>query len=258
MEARLEDEDENGMVGEDDDAPLMMVSYCHRHCRVDVERAKGWVVEDDEPGNGFEPRRAAAVTSLETKRATELEGDGDDETPLKRRREELLERIRKRDDVLDQPEDSMGAARCRAYERYFLPLRGHPRTEAGEETIVADKTVLRRALQHGLVDSGFGARRSGSRGGSRHRREREAWVQCESCSKWRRVRQSVAEAFSRADAGQWTCADSEHPRIKTCDVPQELPDDDIDERVALGDECPFYDDDDLDPPEIIADSNRDE
>ena len=28
-----------GEEDEDEDAPLMMVSYCHRHCRVDTERA---------------------------------------------------------------------------------------------------------------------------------------------------------------------------------------------------------------------------
>jgi hypothetical protein len=106
-----------------------------------------------------------------------------------------------------------------------------------------------------------GAREEGPRGRSRDgrkRREREAWVQCETCSKWRRVRQSVAEAFARADAGQWTCAISEHPRVNECDVPQELPDDDIDERVALGDKCPFYDDDDLDPPEVIREEEEEE
>ncbi|EEH53253.1 set domain protein [Micromonas pusilla CCMP1545] len=34
MEARLGEDD-----GEDEDSPLMMVSYCHRHCLVDTERA---------------------------------------------------------------------------------------------------------------------------------------------------------------------------------------------------------------------------
>ena len=77
-------------------------------------------------------------------------------------------------------------------------------------------------------------------------------MQCESCNKWRRVPQSQAEEFSRADAGEWICSVSSHPKINSCDVPQELEDDDIDARIAMGDECPFYDDDDLDPPEIIV------
>ena len=124
-----------------------------------------------------------------------------------------------------------------------------------EETIVG-VGALRRALRHGVGDADVKPR-GRSRDG-RKRREREAWVQCETCSKWRRVRQSVAEAFARADAGQWTCSISEHPRVNACDVPQELPDDDIDERVALGDKCPFYDDDDLDPPEVIREEEEEE
>ena len=43
-----------------------------------------------------------------------------------------------------EPEDEWGAARSREYKP-----QGHPRTEAGEETIIADKP-LRRALQHGM------------------------------------------------------------------------------------------------------------
>ena len=83
-------------------------------------------------------------------------------------------------------------------------------------------------------------------------REREAWVQCESCDKWRRVPHSQAARFSRKDAGNWICSISSHPKINSCDVPQELGNDDIDARIAMGDECPFYDDDDLNPPAFIV------
>ena len=83
-------------------------------------------------------------------------------------------------------------------------------------------------------------------------REREAWVQCESCDKWRRVPHSQAARFSRKDAGNWICSISSHPKINSCDVPQELGNDDIDARIAMGVECPFYDDDDLNPPAFIV------
>jgi hypothetical protein len=62
---------------------------------------------------------------------------------------------------------------------------------------------MRRALQHGLA--------GGCGGTPQGRPEREAWVQCENCNKWRRVLQTTAEAFSREDAGQWTCEVSAHP-----------------------------------------------
>ena len=257
MEASLDDEDAEDP---DADAPLRMVSYCHRHCRVDAERAKAWAVEEsaagaekdkkgaDEPGiDAAGSNKPPAVSDAKLSKA-EREALVSE---AKKREEEALSRRRARDDALDAPEDALGAARCRPYDASLY--KGHPRTEAGEETIVA-AGALRRALRHGVGD-GDVKPRGRSRDG-RKRREREAWVQCETCSKWRRVRQSVAEAFARADAGQWTCSISEHPRVNACDVPQELPDDDIDERVALGDKCPFYDDDDLDPPEVIREEEE--
>ena len=261
MEASLDDEDAEDP---DADAPLVMVSYCHRHCRVDVERAKAWAGEESASGAGpgaAEKKSASAAKGGADERDTKEDKLSEDKKlskaerealaieTKKREEEELLRRIA-RDDALDAPEDALGAARCRPYDASLY--KGHPRTEAGEETIVADARAIRRALQHGMGDMADARAGPGRRGrDGRKRREREAWVQCETCSKWRRVRQSVAEAFARADAGQWTCAISEHPRVNSCDVPQELPDDDIDERVALGDKCPFYDDDDLDPPEVI-------
>jgi hypothetical protein len=245
MEASLDDEDAEDP---DADAPLVMVSYCHRHCRVDVERAKAWAGEESASGAGpgaAEKKSASAAKGGADERDTKEDKLSEDKKlskaerealaieTKKREEEELLRRIA-RDDALDAPEDALGAARCRPYDASLY--KGHPRTEAGEETIVADARAIRRALQHGMGDMADARAGPGRRGrDGRKRREREAWVQCETCSKWRRVRQSVAEAFARADAGQWTCAISEHPRVNSCDVPQELPDDDIDERVALGD-----------------------
>ena len=63
---------------------------------------------------------------------------------------------------------------------------------------------------------------------------------------------SQAARFSRKDAGNWICSISSHPKINSCDVPQELGNDDIDARIAMGVECPFYDDDDLNPPAFIV------
>ena len=63
---------------------------------------------------------------------------------------------------------------------------------------------------------------------------------------------SQATRFPRKDAGNWICSISSHPRINSCDVPQELGNDDIDARIAMGVECPFYDDDDLNPQAFIV------
>jgi|AntAceMinimDraft_1070359.scaffolds.fasta_scaffold03405_5 hypothetical protein len=97
-------------------------------------------------------------------------------------------------------------------------------------------------------------------GGHISARECEAWVQCESCNKWRRVPQAMAEVASRQDEGrQWTCRASAHPRINTCEVPQELDDDEIDARIAMGGNCPFYhvDDDNLNQPGGWKEQNGD-
>ena len=233
MQANLDDDD-------DDDSPLQMISYCHRHCRVDTERAALY-----SGGEGKSIGRDGKLVEAKedhTKKLTKGVKKRMEEEK-KKSEQEAEERKAVEDEALDTPEDERGAARCREYAP-----QGHPRTEAGDEIIMAldSGPNMRRALQHGL-GHGPGRKNRGPR-----RREREAWVQCESCNKWRRVPQSQAEEFSRADAGEWICSVSSHPKINSCDVPQELEDDDIDARIAMGDECPFYDDDDLDPPEIIA------
>ena len=235
MEARLGEDD-----GEDEDSPLMMVSYCHRHCLVDTERAALYSGEEGLSigRNGLrEPAKQDHTVKLTKGVKRKME---------EKARKEALEADAKKlaaEDALDEPEDEFGAARCRVYAP-----QGHPRTEAGDEVIVAaDNPSTRRALKHGI-----GLGRSPGGGGRSKRREREAWVQCENCNKWRRVPQSKAEEYTRADAGEWTCEVSTHPRINSCDVPQELPDDDIDARIAMGENCPFYDDEDLNPPETIS------
>ena len=74
-------------------------------------------------------------------------------------------------------------------------------------------------------------------------REKEAWVQCEnaSCGKWRRVPQSFAEKFSADDADMWTCQKNPDATYSVCSVPQEFEDDEIDRRIALGDDAPYMD-----------------
>ena len=237
MEANLDDDG-------DEDSPLQMVSYCHRHCRVDTERAALY-----SGGEGKSIGRDGKLVEAREDHTRKLTKGVKRrmEEEKKKVEEEEEERKAREDESLDTPEDDRGAARCREYAP-----QGHPRTEAGDEIIMAldSGPNMRRALQHGL-GHGTGRKNKGPR-----RREREAWVQCESCNKWRRVPQSQAEEFSRADAGEWTCSVSSHPRINSCDVPQELEDDDIDARIAMGDQCPFYDDNDLNPPEIIAEEEE--
>ena len=64
---------------------------------------------------------------------------------------------------------------------------------------------------------------------------RDAWVCCEApgCGKWRRVPAVVAARVDQEADARWCCADSRDARFARCDAPQELPSDDIDERVAL-------------------------
>ena len=64
---------------------------------------------------------------------------------------------------------------------------------------------------------------------------RDAWVCCEApgCGKWRRVPAVVAARVDEASDAGWRCVDSRDARFARCDAPQELPSDDIDERVAL-------------------------
>ena len=77
-------------------------------------------------------------------------------------------------------------------------------------------------------------------------REKEAWVQCENpqCGKWRRVPQSFAEKLSADDADMWTCEKNPDRAISICSVPQEFEDDEIDRRIALGDDAPYMEESD--------------
>ena len=146
MSQALEEEEEE----ENPDAPLVMVSYCHRHCRVDTERAALWVGEE-----GLSIGKEGALVASKpdhTKKLTKGVRRRMEEAALRAARE-AAEKKRTADDLADEPEDEHGAARCRRY----VP-QGHPRTEAGEEIIVADVNQtpgkggagLMRHLRHGL------------------------------------------------------------------------------------------------------------
>ena len=140
MEASLDDEDAEDP---DADAPLRMVSYCHRHCRVDAERAKAWAVEEsaagaekdkkgaDEPGiDAAGSNKPPAVSDAKLSKA-EREALVSE---AKKREEEALSRRRARDDALDAPEDA-GRGAVPPVRR--LSVQRPPADGSGEETIVA-------------------------------------------------------------------------------------------------------------------------
>eukprot|EP00854_Cymbomonas_tetramitiformis_P017922 gene17922-21340_t len=61
-------------------------------------------------------------------------------------------------------------------------------------------------------------------------KEHDAWVQCDICSKWRRVSSEISDALDDRDG--WTCKDNTDRRFASCDSPQELSDDEIDQILA--------------------------
>ena len=61
----------------------------------------------------------------------------------------------------------------------------------------------------------------------------EDWVQCcgpAGCSKWRRVPTSICQGAD-ADDATWLCSDNLDEKHNSCDIPQELPDDEIDAQI---------------------------
>ena len=52
------------------------------------------------------------------------------------------------------------------------------------------------------------------------------WVQCDRCSQWRRVPESVVDNL--ADDSHWYCEDNPDPKHNSCSVPQELTNAEID------------------------------
>jgi hypothetical protein len=59
---------------------------------------------------------------------------------------------------------------------------------------------------------------------------RDSWVQCDGCSKWRRIPQSLANELG--DHAQWHCKDNPNPAFASCSTPQELTNEEIDEEQA--------------------------
>ncbi|GAX78574.1 hypothetical protein CEUSTIGMA_g6014.t1, partial [Chlamydomonas eustigma] len=55
---------------------------------------------------------------------------------------------------------------------------------------------------------------------------KDTWVQCDSCNKWRRIPAIVADQL--ADDAKWHCQDNPNLAFASCDVPQELTNEEID------------------------------
>jgi hypothetical protein len=59
----------------------------------------------------------------------------------------------------------------------------------------------------------------------------ENWVQCDRCSKWRRVREELVEALN--DDSHWYCEDNPDKLRNSCNIPQEMSNDEIDRGRAM-------------------------
>ncbi|KAK9868684.1 hypothetical protein WJX84_008524 [Apatococcus fuscideae] len=60
--------------------------------------------------------------------------------------------------------------------------------------------------------------------------EKTSWVQCDRCDKWRRLSEATAEALE--EDVPWYCADNPDLRFASCEVVQELADEDIDKQLS--------------------------
>lgn len=60
------------------------------------------------------------------------------------------------------------------------------------------------------------------------------WAQCDACTKWRRVTQSLADSLEDNDA--WTCDQNPNPLFASCNVEQELSDNEIDRQLDSNDD----------------------
>lgn len=63
------------------------------------------------------------------------------------------------------------------------------------------------------------------------RAEKETWVQCDSCQKWRRVPVEMAEALS--DDDKWFCKMNPDSAFNRCKVPQEMSDAEINRQLGI-------------------------
>ena len=58
------------------------------------------------------------------------------------------------------------------------------------------------------------------------------WLACDRCGKWRRLGRQHARHLPES----WRCEDNPDPAFRSCDVPQELPDEEIDRLLGHGPE----------------------
>lgn len=55
----------------------------------------------------------------------------------------------------------------------------------------------------------------------------DSWIECDACSKWRRIPAAMADALD--DDAPWTCTDNPNRAFASCSMAQELTNEQIDE-----------------------------
>jgi len=78
------------------------------------------------------------------------------------------------------------------------------------------------------------------------------WMSCDECAKWRRLGRQHGSHLPE----HWTCADNPDPNYRSCDVPQELPDEEIDRELGLDDDFPAADSVDEHPEKAMPDVSQ--
>ncbi|CAH8305233.1 unnamed protein product [Eruca vesicaria subsp. sativa] len=67
-----------------------------------------------------------------------------------------------------------------------------------------------------------------------------AWVRCDDCFKWRRIPASVVESID--ESSRWICANNSEKEFAHCSISQEMPNEEINEELGIGqDEADAYD-----------------
>lgn len=63
---------------------------------------------------------------------------------------------------------------------------------------------------------------------------KDSWVQCDTCNKWRRIPVALAEALG--DDDKWHCKENPNRDFASCEVPQELTNEEIDHGAGGSDQ----------------------
>ena len=154
--------DEYGDADEDpEDDTMHLISYCHRHCRVDKERQKRFgCVEGMRYGEDGNDGVIVSGPWIKTKASKRVKRvlEAEEEKRKKREQRELEKIMNKSDSDLS---DSEGDGLC-AKLRPYIP-KGHPRTEADiDDGDDVNKPKIRKRLVHNDSDDerAFGAKDS--------------------------------------------------------------------------------------------------